>query len=102
MTPEFDRAAARLMRAMADQLPPQVPMYFARCGRRRGFLSVNDMQRYEEGYWSHRDGKAPPEMGPALDGWRDRADECCARLPSEPALVRVRDLATGMQSVRLL
>jgi hypothetical protein len=97
----LDRAAARLMRAMADALPPQVPMYFAACGRRRGFLSISDMHQYEVGYWSHRDGAAPPQQGPALDGWRDRAAERVESMSSEPAIVSVRSLDTGMQSARM-
>jgi hypothetical protein len=102
-TPALDRAVMRLLRAVADQMPPRPPMYFAACGRRRGFLSVSDMQAYEVGYWSHRDGAAmPAERGPAFDGWMDRAAEPTERMVSDPALVRVRDLGTGMQSVVLL
>jgi hypothetical protein len=101
-TPAFDRAAMRLLAAIADAMPPAPPMYFAACGRRRGFLSVSDMQAYERGYYGCRDGAQMPRgVGPELDGWMDRSAEGMALLAPEPAIVSVRDLDTGMQSWRL-
>ena len=102
-TPARDRAVMRLLRAVADQMPPLPSMYFAACGRRRGFLSISDMESYTRGYWSHRDGAPmPKELGPAFDGWMDRCQESAERMTQQPGLVSVRDLGTGMQSVRLL
>jgi hypothetical protein len=102
-TPALDRAVMRLLRAVADQMPRPPSFFFAACGRRRGFQSISDMQAYERGYWSHRDGaQMPMERGPAFDGWMDRCSEASECLTSQPSLVSVRDLGTGMQSVVLL
>src|SRR5688572_28993372 len=103
MTPARDRAVMRLLRAVADQMPRHPSLFFAACGRRRGILSVSDMQSYERGCYGQRDGAPmPAERGPAFDGWMDRCSETAERLTQQPCLVSVRDLGTGMQSWRLV
>ena len=56
-----------------NPLPPDI--YYAGCGRRRGFMSLADVHAYEAGYHAYPH-KVPAAPGtPAELGWNDHQAE---------------------------